>query len=266
MIPAIGFGTFRMKDEDAYNAVRSALEVGYRHIDTAAFYDNEAAVGRALKDSDIPREKLFVTTKVWHDRLSEGEVTASIKESLEKLGLDYLDLVLIHWPSPNDEVPMESYIGELDQAREDGLTRHIGVSNFTVAHLEKMLTLPGGRNVITNQIEVHPFLANRKVADFCEEKGIKVTAYMPLAVGKVMDDDTLKDIAEKHDATPADIALAWVSQRDIAVIPSSTNPKHQKSNLDAIRISLTADDMTRIDELDRAERIASPDFAPAWDE
>ncbi|MCM5703884.1 2,5-didehydrogluconate reductase DkgB [Larsenimonas salina] len=263
MVPAIGFGTYRLTGEQAYKAVQQALEIGYRHIDTAAFYENERDVGRAIKDSGLAREDIYVTTKIWYDRLEDVE--ASLEESLEHLGLDHVDLALIHWPSPNDDVPMETYLDGLNQACERGLTREIGVSNFTIAHLEKALTLPAGKHIVTNQVEVHPYLANRALVDFCEQKGIKVTAFMPLASGKVMDDEVLQDIGNKHGATAADVALAWLSQRDIAIIPSSSKPKHQQSNFDAIRISLSADDMTRIDELNWGERIANPSMAPDWD-
>ncbi|WP_342768340.1 aldo/keto reductase [Kushneria sinocarnis] len=161
---------------------------------------------------------------------------------------------------------MAESIGALAEARRLGLTRHIGVSNFTNAQLDEALNVEGGDQIITNQVEVHPFLANRKVVDHCEARGVKVTGYMPVARGKVMDDDTLKAIAEEQNATPAQIAPAWVASRDIVVIPSSTKREHLAANLEAMKISLTADEMTRIDELDRGERIANPSFAPEWDE
>ncbi|WP_106477411.1 2,5-didehydrogluconate reductase DkgB [Phytohalomonas tamaricis] len=266
MIPAIGMGTYRLKGQEVIDAVTSALKLGYRHIDTAQVYGNEAEVGQAIKQSGVPREEIFLTTKVWTDRFKHDDLLKSLEESLGKLGTDYVDLALIHWPSPNDEVDMAEYIGALNEAREKGLTKNIGVSNFTNVQLDRALALPGGDNIITNQVEVHPFLANRKVVDHCESKGIKVTGYMPLAVGKVMEDETLKAIAEEYDVTPAQIALAWVYSRNVVVIPSSTKPDHQKANLEAIKLSLSADAMMRIDGLDRGERIANPDFAPQWDE
>ncbi|SOC54070.1 2,5-diketo-D-gluconate reductase B [Chromohalobacter canadensis] len=264
-LPRIGLGTFRLKDQDVIDSVTSALSLGYRHIDTAQFYDNERAVGEALKQSDVPRDEIFLTTKVWWDRLQPQALLESFEESCRQLGVEYVDLALVHWPSPDDEVPMADYIGALSQVREKGLTREIGVSNFTVAQLDQALSVLGGEHLITNQIEVHPFLANRTVVAHCQDKGLQVTGYMPLAVGKVMDEPVLKEIADAHGASPAQIALAWVAARDIVVIPSSTKPEHQKSNLEAMAITLSADEMARIDALDRGERIANPDFAPQWD-
>ncbi|WP_048306045.1 2,5-didehydrogluconate reductase DkgB [Halomonas sp. PR-M31] len=266
ILPSIGLGTFRLKEQDVIDSVTSALELGYRHIDTAQMYENEEAVGKAIKQSGIPRDEIFLTTKIWWDRFEHDDLIASLEESCRKLGVDQVDLTLLHWPSPNDEVPMSEYLGALSEAREKGLTKRIGVSNFTVAQINEALSMPGGEHIVTNQIEVHPFLANRKLVEHCQSKGLQVTAYMPLAVGKVMDEPVLKDIAKTHDATPAQIALAWVAQRDIVVIPSSTKPEHQKSNLEALDINLSQDEMTRIDKLDAGDRIANPDFAPKWDE
>lgn len=161
---------------------------------------------------------------------------------------------------------MADTIGALDAAHARGLTRHIGVSNFTIGQIDEALTLPGGENIVTNQIEVHPFLANRKLVEHCQSKGLEVTAYMPLAVGKVMDDPVLKRIAQAHDASPAQIALAWIAARDIIVIPSSTKPANQKSNLKAMNIHLSDDEIEQINRLDRGDRQANPSFAPRWDE
>ncbi|OHV12786.1 2,5-didehydrogluconate reductase DkgB [Kushneria phosphatilytica] len=266
MLPSIGLGTYKLKGEEVIDSVTNALELGYRHIDTAQMYDNEREVGRAIADSGVPRDDIFLTTKVWTDRFRHDDLIASLHESLERLGTEYVDLVLLHWPSPNGEVPMAESMAALVEAKRQGLTRHIGVSNFTNAQLDEALNLEGGDQIITNQVEVHPFLANRKVVDHCEARGVKVTGYMPLARGRVMEDDTLKAIAEEQNATPAQIALAWVASRDIVVIPSSTRREHLESNMEAMKISLTADEMTRIDELDRGERIANPSFAPEWDE
>ena len=266
VLPRIGLGTFRLKDQDVIDSVTSALSLGYRHIDTAQFYGNERAVGEALAQSHVPREEIFLTTKVWWDQLQPQALLDSLEESRRQLGVDYVDLALVHWPSPDDEVPMADYIGALNQAREQGLTRDIGVSNFTVAQIDRALSVPGGEHLITNQIEVHPFLANRKLVEHCQSKGLEVTAYMPLAVGKVMDDPVLKRIAQAHDASPAQIALAWIAARDIIVIPSSTKPANQKSNIEAMNIRLSDDEIEQINRLDRGDRQANPSFAPRWDE
>lgn len=266
VLPSIGLGTFRLKEQDVIDSVTSALKLGYRHIDTAQMYENEEAVGKAIKQSGIPRDEIFLTTKVWWDRFKHDDLITSLEESCRKLGVDQVDLALLHWPSPKDEVPMSEYLGALGEAREKGLAKRIGVSNFTTAQIDEALSMPGGEHIVNNQIEVHPFLANRKLVEHCQSKGLQVTAYMPLAVGKVMDESVLKEIGKAHDATPAQIALAWVAQRDIVVIPSSTKPEHQKSNLEALNITLSSDEMTQIDKLDAGDRIANPDFAPAWDE
>lgn len=266
VLPAIGLGTFRLKDQEVKNAVASALELGYRHIDTAQFYDNEEAVGEAIRESGIPRHELFITTKVWHDLLDGNKPVDSLKESLEKLGTDHVDLALIHWPSPDNAVPMEHYIGKLNEARTLGLTRHIGISNFTMAQVDEALAAPGGEHIVTNQIEVHPYLQNKKLVRHCQDKGLQVTGYMPLAVGKVMKDPVLEAIGKAHGVTPAQVALAWVAQQDIVVIPSSTKPAHQKANLAALDIRLSDSEMEKINALDAGERIANPDFAPHWDE
>ncbi|WP_046078035.1 2,5-didehydrogluconate reductase DkgB [Halomonas sp. HG01] len=264
-LPTPGFGTFRLEGDTLKQSVLTALELGYRHIDTAQFYGNEAEVGQAIAESGIPREEIFLTTKVWHDRLSPADLEASAEESLNKLGTDHVDLLLIHWPSPNDEVPMADYLTALKKVQEAGKTRHIGVSNFTRAQLDRAVEILGKGALLTNQIEVHPFLQNRALIEHCERHGIAVTAFMPLAVGKVMDDETLARIAEAHDASPAQIALAWLNQQGIAIIPSSTKAKNIESNLAALEITLSDEEMQAIAALDRGERIANPDFAPAWD-
>lgn len=266
IIPSLGLGTFRLKGEPLLNSIHTALDLGYRHIDTAQMYENEETVGAAVDAHDVPREEIFLTTKIWHDRLRHDDLLQSLQESVNRLRTDYVDLALIHWPSPNDDVPMVEYIGALAEAKKEGLAKQVGISNFTVAQLQQARELPGGEELLTNQVEVHPFLTNRKVVKAIKNAGLTATAYMPLAVGKVMEDDTLKDIADKHGASPAQITLAWLHQQGIVVIPSSTNEAHLRSNMEALRLTLDQDDLNAIEALNRGERIANPDFAPAWDE
>lgn len=265
MLPKIGMGTFRLKGNDAREAVKSALSLGYRHIDTAQMYENEAEVGDGITSSGIPRRDIFLTTKVWHDKLHASDLINSLHDSLARLKTDHVDLTLIHWPSPGDEVPMEEYLGALRDAQREGLTEHIGISNFTCAQMDQAKEILGDTPILTNQVEVHPFLANRKVVEHAQKLGITVTGYMPLAVGKVMEDETLQRIAGERNFTPAQIAIAWVASRGVVPIPSSTRPSHQKANLDALEIQLTEDEIRAIDALDRGERIANPGFAPDWD-
>ena len=264
-LPKIGMGTYRLKGNDARDAVKSALSLGYRHIDTAQIYENEAEVGDGITSSGIPRHQIFLTTKVWHDQLKRSDLINSLHDSMSRLKTDHVDLTLIHWPSPGDEVPMEEYLGALRDAQREGLTTHIGLSNFTCAQMDQAKEILGDMPIFTNQVEVHPFLANRKVVEHAKKLGIPVTGYMPLAVGKVMEDETLARIGRQHNASAAQIAIAWVASRGVVPIPSSTRPKHQKANLDALKITLSAEEIAEIDKLDRGERIANPDFAPAWD-
>ncbi len=264
-LPDIGMGTFRLEGDTARDAVRSALSLGYRHIDTAQMYGNESEVGDGITSSGIPRRDIFLTTKIWHDNLKSSDLINSLKDSLQRLKTDHVDLALIHWPSPDDAVPMEEYLGALQAAHREGLARHVGVSNFTNAQLDDAKVILGDTPILTNQVEVHPFLNNRKVVGHIQEQGIKVTGYMPLAVGRVMDDEVLNRIARTHNVSPAQVAIAWVANQGIVPIPSSTRPDHQKANLEALEIELSVDEMDQIDHLDRNDRIADPDFAPVWD-
>ena len=264
-IPTIGLGTYRLKGQEVIDSVSQALELGYRHIDTAQIYDNEQDVGRAIAGSGIARDELFVTTKIWITNLAPRKLIPSLQESLRKLDLERVDMTLIHWPSPEDKVPMEEYLPMLLEAREQGLTRHIGVSNFTIEHLGKTIYLVGAGNIAPNQVEIHPFMHNRKVAEFARQQGVQLTAYMPLAVGKVMQDPVLRAIGQAHDATPAQVTLAWLLQLGYVVIPSSTRREHQEDNLRAAQLQLSQEDVAAISALERNERIADPDFAPTWD-
>ena len=264
-IPAFGLGTFRLKGQQVIDSVTMGLELGYRHIDTAQIYDNEAQVGQAIAESGVPREELFVTTKVWTANLGADRLIPSLEESLSKLRMEQVDLTLVHWPSPNDELAVADVLARMMDARQRGLTRAIGISNFTVAHMQQAIDAIGAENIATNQIEVHPFLQNRKVIDFARSQGIHITAYMPLAYGMVMQDELLQRIAETYDASPAQVALAWLLQQGFAVIPSSTKRENLAANLKAQALRLTENEMQQIATLDRNERLANPDFAPKWD-
>ncbi|MDO2948788.1 2,5-didehydrogluconate reductase DkgB [Aeromonas simiae] len=264
-MPSIGLGTFRLEGAPLIGSLETGLELGYRHIDTAQIYGNEAEVGQVLSQSALPRSDLFLTTKVWTSEFGPGKVIPSLELSLEKLKTDYLDLALIHWPSPNDEVAMAVYLEQLAEARERGLTREIGVSNFTSAQIKQAVSILGAGAITHQQIEVHPLLQNRIVRDVCRELGIAVTAYMPLAYGKVLEEPVLKEIAARHGASPAQVSLAWLHAQGMTVIPSSTKREHQAANLAALDLRLSAEEMAAIAPLDRGERCANPDFAPAWD-
>ncbi|MEI5638945.1 MULTISPECIES: 2,5-didehydrogluconate reductase DkgB [unclassified Pseudoalteromonas] len=264
-IPSLGMGTFRLKDDEAYNSVTMALEVGFRHIDTAQIYGNEDAVGRAIKDSKVAREDLCVTTKVWNDKLNKASFVNSVKESLAKLQLSYVDLLLIHWPAPENGESMEEYLGELLRVKEMGLSKEIGISNFTVDQVKQAVSILGEGVITTNQIEVHPYLTNEKVRAACDQHGIVVTGYMPFAVGKVLQDDTIINIAKKHGVSAAEIVVAWELAHGLVTIPSSTKRNNLETNFKAQALTLDAQDIAAIDALNCGDRQADPDFAPDWD-
>lgn len=258
-VPAFGLGTFRLKDQTVIDSVRNALDVGYRAIDTAQIYGNEAEVGQAIAESGVPRDEIYLTTKVWITEFKRDALLASLRTSLEKLRTDHVDLALIHWPSPNDKVdtPMEEYLAALAEAKAQGLTREIGISNFTIAQTRKAIEILGADAIATNQVEIHPYLQNRLLVKFLQDNGIRVTAYMSLAYGEVIKDPVIQAIAGRHQASPAQIALAWALQQDYAVIPSSTKRENLASNLEAAAIRLTEDDMAQIAKLDRGHRLAN---------
>ncbi|HUG57483.1 MAG TPA: 2,5-didehydrogluconate reductase DkgB [Candidimonas sp.] len=258
-------GTFRLQGQQVIDSVRTGLDVGYRHIDTAQIYGNEADIGLALADSGVPRQDLFITTKIWTDNLAADKLIPSLKDSLSKLGTEQVDMTLIHWPSPEDAIPVAEYMAALLEAKQQGLTRLIGVSNFTIAHMQQAIAAVGVSNIASNQVEIHPLLQNRRVVDFANSQGIELTAYMPLAYGKVLAEPLIQEIAARHNATAAQVALAWLLQQGFSVIPSSTRRANLESNLAARALRLSDEDMTAIASLDRNERIANPDFSPAWD-
>jgi len=265
-IPAFGLGTFRLKGQTVIDSVRNALDVGYRAIDTAQIYENETEVGQAIAESGVARDELFLTTKIWIANFHHDALLESLRESLRKLRTDHVELTLIHWPSPKDAVPMAEYLGALAEAKSQGLTRQIGISNFTIAQTRQVIEILGADAIATNQIEVHPYLQNRALIAFLKDQGIHVTAYMSLAYGEVLKDPVIQAIAERHQATPAQVALAWALQQGFAVIPSSTKRENLAGNLLAAELRLSDEDMAQIATLDRGHRLANPEgIAPAWD-
>jgi len=265
-IPAFGLGTFRLKDQVVIDVVRTALELGYRTVDTAQIYGNEAEIGQAIADSQVPRDELFITTKIWVDNFAADKLIPSLRESLAKLRTDHVDLTLIHWPSPKNAVAVSEFMTALAEAKALGLTRQIGVSNFTIDLMQQAIAVVGAGEIATNQIELHPYLQNRKVAEFARSQGIQVTSYMTLAYGKVINDPVIAAIAARHQPTTAQVTLAWAMQLGYAVIPSSTRRDNLASNLAAADLRLSDADMAEIAALDRGERLTSPaSVAPHWD-
>ena len=265
-IPSFGLGTFRLTGQAVIDSVKAALELGYRAIDTAQIYDNEAAVGLAIAESGVPRSELFITTKIWVANYASDKLIPSLRESLQKLRTDHVDLLLIHWPAPGNGVELPEYMAALAEAKALGLTREIGVSNFNIELTRQAIEVVGKGEIATNQIELSPYLQNHKLVAFLKDQGVTVTSYMTLAYGKVLKDPVLADIGAKHKATVAQVALAWALQQGYAVIPSSTKRENLASNLLAQSLRLDAEDMARIAGLERNGREVSPDgLAPAWD-
>jgi len=265
-IPSFGVGTFRLTGQTVIDSVRNALDLGYRAVDTAQIYGNEAEVGQAIAESGVARDQLFITTKIWRDNYAKGKLLPSLRDSLHKLRTDYVDLTLIHWPAPGGPVGLPEYMAALAEAKALGLTRQIGISNFNIELTRQAIAVVGRDAIATNQIELSPYLQNRKLAAFLKEQGIAVTSYMTLAYGKVLQDPVIHDIATRHQATPAQVALAWALQLGYAVIPSSTKREHLASNLLARNLQLDDQDMAKIGALERNGREIDPKgLAPAWD-
>lgn len=264
-IPKLGYGTWNRDKETTYRGVLDALEIGYAHIDTAPSYQNEDAVGDALKHSGVDRNAIFVTTKVDPHDYGEGKVLPAVEKSLEKLAIDKIDLLLLHFPSLYNKYPLESYVNQFVAVYDKGLTQHIGVSNFTINHIEESLPIFGDRPIYTNQVEIHAYMQNTPIVEYCQAKKIPLTAYSPLARGALVDDPVLIDIAKHYNATTSQVALAFLLNLGYTVIPSSDKRQRIQENFDATSITLTSDEISKIIELDRGMRLSNADFCPKWD-
>lgn len=264
-IPALGYGTWQLKGAACEEGVTKALDIGYRHIDTAQIYENEAEVGSALSQSGVKRHDIFLTTKVWMTNLEEKLFMPSVEESLKKLKTDYVDLLLIHWPMT--QVPLAEQMKSLRAVHEAGLARMIGVSNFTVAQMREVREELGAP-VVNNQVEYHPFLSQQPVLDYVRAHEMFLTAYSPLARGKVRDDATLRAMATKHSKNPGQIALRWLIQQErVAAIPKAASEENLRANFDIFDFVLDTDDMQRVNMLMQgAKRLINPDWAPNWDQ
>ena len=262
-IPRLGLGTFRMASNVCQPAVESALALGYRHIDTAAMYANEDAVGAAIAASGLPREEVFVTTKVWHDQLAPRAVPLALEQSLAKLKLDYVDLYLVHWPAPG--MDMAATMEAMMALRESGRVRAIGVCNFNLPMLKTAIDTIGAPLACV-QVEYHPFLDQSALLNYLRGKGIPLTAYAPLAQGRAAEDATLQAIGRKHGASASQVAIAWLlEQPDVIAIPKAQRPESQQANLDALRLRLDDADRAAIAALPKTLRYVQPAFAPDWD-
>jgi len=259
-MPMLGLGTWQNDDHDqCVESVRTALEMGCRHVDTAQAYDNEAAVGQGIAAAEVPREEVFLATKVWLTELEAERVAASTRESLEKLSTDYVDLLYIHWPAGTYEPT--ATLPAFDELYDEGLIRNVGVSNFEPRHVDRtreVLDAP----VFANQVEMHPFLPQAELREYAAGTGLELVAYSPLARGEVIGDPTIGAVAEKHGATEAQVALAWLREKGVAAIPKATGEAHIRDNVRSLGVSLDAEDVGRIDGIERRERCVDPDFGP----
>ncbi|HCI75490.1 MULTISPECIES: aldo/keto reductase [unclassified Psychrobacter] len=267
-IPVLGLGTWQSTGQDCVDVVSQALKMGYEHIDTAQAYGNEKEVGQGIKQSGVSRDKFFLTTKIFPDdmKFEPEKLIAAAKRSLADLDTNYVDLLLLHWP--DDRVPLSETIPALCELQKQGLTRHIGVSNFNIANIieaEKYADVP----IVVNQVEFHPFIKQKTLQTFLNNHHILLEAYSPLARGDVFDNEIIKEIADKHNVTPAQISLAWIlADKHRIAIPKTSNPDHLQGNLDAIKVQLSADDIEKISSLARADgrKIKHPDYSPEWDD
>lgn len=264
-VPALGFGTFELHRSEVFEAVTVALEVGYRHIDTAQIYGNESEVGEAIAESGVPREEIFLTTKVWPENFGPGELRPSVVSSLERLRTDYVDLLLLHWPGESH--PLADVLARIAELRLAGMADHIGVSNFTTLLLDEAAR-HSPAPLATNQVEYHPFLDQSRVLAAVRQRGMVLTAYSPLARGNVFGNERLAQIGRRHGKSEGQVALRWLIQQvGVVAIPRSSDPDHIAENFDVFDFALSQEEMQQVSGLTEADRrlIDPRGLAPAWD-
>ena len=260
-LPRLGLGTWKLNGAEGQASVESALGLGYRALDTAMRYENEEIVGAGLKASGLKRGDVFVTSKVWWENLGPGQIRAACEESLHKLGTDYLDLYLVHWPARDMDLPR--VMQDMARLKEEGLARAIGVANFPPGLLRQAIAT--GVPIAANQVEYHVLLSQARLLEITRPAGITLTAYSPIAQGRLVDDARVAAIAARHGASAAQVALAWLlRQEGVAAIPKASRPETQKANLAALELRLTAEDVAALDALPKDQRFVNPGFAPDW--
>ncbi len=262
-MPALGFGTYELLGTDCTAAVDLAIQSGYTHIDTAQFYQNEAEVGDGIQRSNIARDQIFLTTKVWRDNFVNSAVMKSVDESLKKLKTDYVDLLLIHWPWP--EKPISTMVEDIAKVKEAGKTKLIGVSNFNIENMEEALKV--APDIFCNQVEYHPYLSQKPVLDYVRQNDMALTSYSPIGRGKACKEKLLQEIGLKYGKNAGQVTLRWHIQQDnVAAIPKSATPQNIKNNIDIFDFELSAEEMVKIYALAKPDgRMISPGFAPKWD-
>ena len=259
-MPMLGLGTWENTDADeCVNAVETALEMGYRHIDTAQIYGNEAEVGEGIAAADVDREDVFLATKVWIDDLDAEGVLETTRESLDKLGVEYVDLLYVHWPSRTYD-PAET-LGAFDDLVAEGLTDRIGISNFEPEQVDEAIET-ADNDIFANQVELHPLLPQEELREHCGERDVELVAYSPLARGKVFDVPVLQEIAEAHDASAAQVSLAWLREKGVTAIPKATSEAHIADNWASLTLDLSDEEIERIDAIEETDRRVDPGFAP----
>jgi 2,5-diketo-D-gluconate reductase B len=262
-IPAIGLGTWELRGRSCARIVEQALKLGYRHLDTAQIYDNEREVGEGMRASGVRRDEIFLTTKIWTSHFTPHDLERSAKESLVKLRQPHVDLLLLHWPNP--QVPLVETLGALAHAKQMGLARHIGVSNFTVALIEEAVAACP-EPLVCDQVEYHPYLDQRKVMAACTQAGMALVAYSPIAKGRVKNDETLARIGRFYRKTPAQVCLRWLVQQRVAAIPRTSKLERLSENIDIFNFELTSEEMAAISALHNPRgRTTDFGFAPKWD-
>lgn len=264
-IPILGLGTWQLKKEDCVNTIKTAIKLGYRHIDTAEIYFNENEIGNAVRESKVKREELFIATKVWSMHLTYKKVLKSFQKSIDKLKTNYIDLYLIHWP--NRKIEIKETFRAFKELYSEGKIRSIGVSNFTVNHLKDALPVAKdlGIKIITNQVEFHPMLYQKELMEFCHKNKIIITAYSPLARGKILENEIINEIAGKYSKTPAQISLRWIIQKKLIAIPKATSEEHLRENMDIFDFNLNEDDMKKLDSITDQKRMVNPPFISDFD-
>ncbi|MGY8660832.1 aldo/keto reductase [Bradyrhizobium sp. UFLA05-109] len=262
-IPALGLGTWELSGRTCARVVEQALRLGYRHIDTAQVYDNEREVGDGVRASGVRRDDVFITTKVWTNHFAPNDLERSVKESLVRLRLPSVDLLLLHWPNPH--VPLVETLGALAHAKRLGLTRHIGVSNFTVALIEEAIAACP-EPLVCDQVEFHPYLDQSKVRAACDQHGLAVVAYSPIARGRIKNDETMAGIGRAHRKTAAQICLRWLVQQNVVAIPRTSRVERLSENIEIFDFELSPDEMSQIAALAHPKgRLTDFGFAPKWD-
>ncbi|MGM0588832.1 MAG: aldo/keto reductase [Bacteroidota bacterium] len=263
-VPEIGLGTYKLRGRNCEDTVVKALDLGYRHIDSAEMYENELEIGQAISKSTVDRDEIFLSTKIWHNNLEYDDVLQTVEDTLRKLQTPYVDLLMIHWPNP--QVDLQRTIEAMLVLRDQGKAMNIGVSNFNMKLLKEAneeIRAP----IFCNQIEYHPLLGQFDMLDYAAENDIMITAYSPLAQGKVLDNAKLKEIGENHGKTASQVALRWlIEQEQVVAIPKASSEDHLQENIDIFDFELTDDEFFAIDDLNKDTRLVSPSFAPNWDE